>query len=218
MFRVKAAALFLLATLVACQQGRNPNRDDGRVVRGLPTGNTPSIQPVPGGSAGISPAANRLWGEINSSQLDAQVRQFVSVFMSPDQLGPIQGLRFWGDVMLASGGTLSQIQMSGGSQNIHPSSRIVIAIYDSWVGQPSQNGGINQPVYVNISPEARGQASGSIQGNQVQLRFQDNMGVIELVGQFDQNQFIGQIRYQNSNSTSGVFEQFTVPTCGFFRC
>lgn len=211
----------LLAISVACQPNRNANKSDGRVVRGIPDGGipaNPSIQPVGGGGVVLTPSNDRQWGEIQSSQMEAQARLFVSAVMNPSQLGTIQAIRFWGDVALANGMTLSQAAQSSSPLTIHSSSRIVIAIYDAFVGQLNSSGAQIQPIYTNISPEVRGQASGTIQGSVARIRFQDSYGYIDLVGQIDQQYFRGEIRFQNTGAAAGGFEQFVVPTCGFFRC
>lgn len=173
---------------------------------------------VPGGggqNGGLGGGMNgQNQGQINSYGMNA-IQSFVSGFMNPSELGQVQGIVFEGSV---TGNGVYQAVMGQGQAQIGPQSTFGMLIYDSYVGQKDSQGQAIPPISVYISPEKGGTASGSIQGGQAQVVFQDRYGSIILVGQVNPQVFQGEIQFQNNGGSSGSLGTFQVATCGFFRC
>lgn len=95
------------------------------------------------------------------------------------------------------------------------SARIRLEIYDEYWSQVGE-------IPVDISAATSGSdfkyGGGYIQGSYAQVAVQDSMGWIILDGSFNQSYYTGNVWFGPGEGQMQYLGQFTVPTCGFFRC
>lgn len=196
---------------------------------GIPTQNQQGQQ-----NRSYQPVDGHYWGEIirgGFSQQDfyTAVRGFVSSeinsYDEPSELGYVSGepgqstgIRFWGQVETTSGfnpnGTTS-------GQIRSETAELRIVVWDSYAGQTDASGQVIPEFPVHI----KGNASGTITGNQAVIRFRDHAGWVELQGTFNQDYFQGWVEFDNDQfwdgrrpGAAGYLGYFYVKTCGFFKC
>lgn len=66
---------------------------------------------------------------------------------------------------------------------------------------------------------SRGQITNYYSYASANLEFADDYGTVTLIGNYDQNTFVGDLYYTNNVTNSqGKLGQFRIQTCGFFNC
>lgn len=223
-----ALLLILAAFMSACQGKKNQQQAiHQRCARGG-CGNITG-DPSSGGVDSQGLKYGTAWGQIwrqnlSQNQFYSAVQGLVSSTIDPYSLGAVSGdvnqntgVWFWGDVRMAQG-----FFNPNGNQSAQINGAVAelrIVIWDSFAGQTVNGARVPEyPIHI------RG-ASGTVQGNQASIIFQDGYGQIRLDGTYNANYFSGTISYANSRrydgSTPGATSSlgsFYVPTCGFFRC
>ena len=129
------------------------------------------------------------------------------------------GVFLGGKVELQSG-----VYNSGSSANstIRTDSKLMVAVYDEFVGRPDPQTGKPVPAFVL----AFAKAEGSVQGTHAVLKFiDDTYGWIQLDGYISGTTFQGEFKYWNyvlydgtKPGYNGTLGQFQIPACQFFRC
>lgn len=142
-----------------------------------------------------------------------KVKDFLSASTNPEAVGNISGYP------TENTGVRFQLKLklnSNGSVNLSQS-KISILVYDSYVGQYSSSGDLNQPIPVNISAASAGQFNLGT-GYVV---FKDQYGEIRLDGTYNSYDFKGRVSYKNyvtvisgASPSAGVLGQFYIATCG----
>jgi hypothetical protein len=164
---------------------------------------------------------NQLSARITSLLSDSDYRKvvgdFVSVSMSPAELGNIGG------AVSGSTGVDMQLTVAFDSQHqVDPkNSKFKITIRDSLVGTLDTNGKPIAPIQVvQTAPD---QLSGSYDPSQkiLQLQFADGYGQITVQGQLKGSVIQGDVKFQNSQAwdgsvpRSGTLGQFQAQSCSF---
>jgi hypothetical protein len=205
--------LALLVTMVAfsCQKGSNNSggaisQRNSRVQVNSNNLPSPYQNETSQGSFRYTQSTGRIFTEARfANEFNGAIAALVSATLQPEDLGyvnPLSGVKLKGYVELDHQGRM-----------LPSNSQIKIEIHDEFTGQ-SQNGVTIPPIIISV-PGASGFAS----GGQAQLRFEDQLGWIQLNGTYgDGGRFFGVLSFQNSNGRSGENLSFEIETCGFFRC
>lgn len=151
-------------------------------------------------------------------QFQEAVRGLLSTALPEDYVGYVSavgayntGVFFGGRVIVQRSGPQG---LSGAMSVIAPNSQIMVLVKDYFQNQSS-----SQPIPIYLS-----NATGEINGNSVHLVFQDQLGTIELEGEYNQSTFEGDMYYDNykhysgGTPAAGVLGHFSIPTCQFFVC
>lgn len=232
--------LAVMMGLTACGKPKKSERiNSGRCSRGgCANGNndggkadTESTEPSSG---------ETLWGQIhkgNATQeqfydgVEGLVSASINSFDDPSELGYVSGdmndstgIWFWGDVNTKGGAKFN----ANSPQNIQlnlADAELRIVVWDEYAGKADKNGNVIPEYPIHI----RGATRGSVNGNTVVIRFEDDYGYVELVGTYDKDTFSGTVDFKNTTfwdgelhggykGAAGRVGYFTVPTCGFFHC
>lgn len=163
----------------------------------------------------ITPACSSTsmaWGKIfdenSSPQFESQVKSFVSATLDPQSLGAISGnindktgIDFTGAFVFDSQGKL-----------VLESSRVLIKIFDSLVGQVSEGQAI-VPYEVEFTAASEGSIDRTTR--QFNVKFRDAYGEILFQGTYNNQDVYGVVTYRNSTAVSGY--QASQGTLGSFR-
>ncbi|MBL7689840.1 MAG: hypothetical protein JNJ49_17525 [Bdellovibrionaceae bacterium] len=208
-------AAFALAVLGGCtkQDGATPITTSGRGVS--PTGSAALANGRTLNGWVFSPGNQDLFQEAVVGLVDAKAPADYVGFVSADANGT--GVFIAGKVELQSGA----LNVSSSTRmNVRSDSALVIAVYDEYTGRTAQDGKKVEPFAFDYN-----QASGTVSGNTVNLRFTGATGTVTMDGSFNSNVFRGTISYDNSvrydgtrPGAAGTLGDFEVPTCQFFRC
>jgi hypothetical protein len=184
------------------------------------------VTPIRGGY--VAPWEQQQMGSFNGQigtqaaygqEFTESVRGLYSMVLPEEYVGPVSptdGVRFFGQVR--ANGPISQAVNSGMRLDIS-AGRLAIQARDQW-------GGSNVEPLPAIPYD---NASGYISGNYAEIRFSNPRGAVLLRGQFNQQEFIGVVEYENSYQANtggaasgygaaGTLGDFRVPTCQFFSC
>lgn len=228
-------SMLLILVATGCQQknakktslrsGRNARGDANSPIEpNRPTGAPTSAA----GACGSYSVAGKQWGEVTSTAGDQSFKQEIEFLMSPvlkqlpaeDQLGYVSsqsnqstGVRFWGHAQSAN---------SSGQGAVDPrTAEIRIEIFDDRACQMRSDGTQRPMIPIHISskqPDFR-RMEGMINGNNVNLYFEDKFGAIIMQGTFSGQYYTGTMSYTLTGySGSRTLGRFTVPVCGFFVC
>lgn len=212
----RVVVLLLIAVAFAgCQKPKESTRVSvGGNVRsnGLPAGSTSTPSGIQLNAAVTSSTAYQNdFQEGVRDLLEAQVpRDYVGSVSADASNGT--GVYIGGRVELMNG---QRIGAMNGVASIAPNSELLVTVFDSFYTQ--QNLDPIPPIYFK-------QATGSISGNYVTIKFYDSYGYVEMVGQYDSSNFRGDFKYKTERTHdgqpgwSGTLGSFSVPTCSFFRC
>lgn len=149
-----------------------------------------------------------------------RVKALLSATVAANDIGQISGLegdatglRFQGVVKLDAAGNV-----------VAANSKLLISIYDSFVGQPDSTGAKGEPIKLEFIA-GKSQISGQInmQTGLGFLSFSDTYGEVRFEGRLDAQLFTGTVKFQNSRNVnggtpaSGTLGQFKVARCGIIQ-
>lgn len=209
------------AVLISC--GNNKNSD--------PSGRCDATRNPTGCSSGnVTPQAN---GDITAQGLffgqdqyafQSNAEGLVSATVTPGSLGTVNdgtgtpdntGIVFGAKVLMSTG----QATTAPAGTQVAATSRLMVTVYDSLVGQQASNGQVIGPIEIPLST-----ASGTAGAGNANVTFKDNFGSIQFEGHYTSTTFTGTVTYTNTTVVGGgtppppgIF-QFSIPTCSFFVC
>lgn len=134
--------------------------------------------------------------------------------VSDGQINDGTGIAFGAKVSMNAGKATTATAGSA----IAPASRLLVGIYDSFVGQQAPSGQVIGPIEIPMST-----ATGTAGGGSADVTFNDKFGTIRFVGTYDGTNFKGTVQYNTTSvvtgatASSGQFK-FEIPTCSFFVC
>ncbi len=224
---IKMSWLLVLSALVlsACDKKQTGKSSPARVARNdggvqpyttQPTNPNGTVNPNPNQQPNLNNGTG--YNNIGSQWVYLQALDYnsflislkglVSASMDPSGLGSISN---YGDVALIGYIDMNQ-QYSINAAN----SRFRLEIWDDY----AQSGSASA-----IALSFNSLSNYSVNGNQINLVFQDAYGQIFINGQLGGGDFYGTVSFKNSKSfdgsttmASGTLGTFKVPYCGFFRC
>ncbi|MBX3021267.1 MAG: hypothetical protein KF799_06265 [Bdellovibrionales bacterium] len=229
----KFAFILLLGIAVVatgCQQKTPRDRTRiGRDGRASSLRVNPNGYPTPFGSGSYSTQ----WGEVtnnNQQMFQEELFYFTSPMLngaSPEdsvgyvsaQAGQQTGVVFWGEAAMRGNGAPGMMGQMSSGQLDGSRARLHIEIFDDKTGMTRSDGSVRPQIFVHIGYDQEGfvGAQGSVQGNQVNLVFTDNIGSVIMQGTINQQYFTGQMSY-TVNGQQRPLGNFKVPACGFFVC
>jgi hypothetical protein len=162
------------------------------------------------------------WGN-DQNLFQTAAAQLVSATVTANSLGNVNdgqgtadntGIAFGAKVSLATGKATS----AGANTQIAAGSRLLIAVYDSLVGQQASTGQLIGPILIPMST-----ATGTAGGGAANIIFNDSFGTIQFTGNYNATTFTGVVQFTNTSVVGGgasVTNQFNfqIPTCSFFVC
>ncbi len=224
----KAMLIFLLAfagigTGCGNKHKKAPiNNVDGRMVRS-------------GGAGGQTLTDIALNGGIymhNESQDSFQwnVQGFVNSVIPEEYLGFVNGDYYsndsrtgivFGGRVVPQNGRITQAGAQGGRVTIAPSSRLLVFVYDEFVGQKDGSGQDIPPIPMHLTS-----ASGYVEGARGYFKFWDARGSITFSGEFRSDglfvadvDYDNQVRYDGEGSgAEGTLGRAIIQTCSFVQC
>ncbi len=228
MKKIVVGIMVAMLAITACQKKNKKapiNTTSDRGKRAAPT--DPNNPNNPNPSNGSFKLSGLIFSQDQSNFLSS-VKGFLSVLVDEKYVGDVSGsydgdndgtgVYFGGLVRLQSGA----LQVRGGMPrtDISAGSRIAITVIDEYANTGDSEGNKAPQMAVNLV-----EASGYVQGNQAYLKFWDEYGSVELVGEFDETYFDGRISYDNEymwdGSRPGAADDlgyFRIRTCTFFEC
>ncbi len=187
-------------------------KKDGGAVRvagrTTSTGTGISQGNIPNTCANANMTVGKIYDPYNSPNFEAQVKGFVSATLDPQSLGTISG-----NINDRTGiDMIGSFQFDSAGKLVAASSKVLIKIFDSYVGQV-YNGQTIAPYQVEFSQAKEGMIDRTTR--QFQVKFQDGYGEITFQGTFDSTVAQGTVYYQNYTAVSG--SQPAQGTLGAFR-
>ncbi len=137
-----------------------------------------------------------------------------SVYNSDGGTPDNTGIAFGAKVSLSSGKPTT----APAGTAIAATSRLLVGIYDSFVGQQATSGQVIGPIQIPMTT-----ATGTAGGGVANVTFNDAFGTIQFQGNYDATNFTGVVSFTNKiivgggAAVSGKFN-FEIPTCSFFVC
>lgn len=225
---IKMSLLLIINIIVlsACEKSQTGKSSPARVARGAdatqpysnqpngtypPNTQNPTQQPGGGSTAPGMYNIGSQWVFLQSTDYNSflnSVKGLVSASMDPSGLGSLSN---YGDVALIGYIDMNQ-QYSINSANC----RFRMEIWDDYARSGSASA---------IAFSFNSLSNYSVNGNQINLVFQDAYGQLFITGQIGSGEFYGTVSFKNyksfdgsTNMASGTLGTFKVPYCGFFRC
>lgn len=227
--------ILILMTLALAFTGCSDSKDkrgeiNGRYQRG---GEHYQNNGGAGGGTHPEPSNGTSWGVITGQpqdKFDQAIMSLASGTIDPQSsarltrvsgtAGGETGVVFFGDFPTESGAF-----NPNGTTSAKLSSRSVFHL-EIWDVTATET---NEPFIISNYKGGPGRAWGQVNGNQATIYFEDDVGVLELRGSFDANEFTGTVTFENktywdglrdgeTSGAKGTLGTFQVETCGFFLC
>ncbi len=161
------------------------------------------------------------WGDDQASfqltaagLVDATITANALGTVSDGQISDNTGIAFGAKVTLSSG----KATTAPANTAIATTSRLLVGVYDSFVGQQASTGQVIGPIQIPMST-----ATGTAGGGAANIIFNDAFGTIQFSGNYDATNFTGTVQFTNKvvvgggAAVTGQFN-FQIPTCSFFAC
>lgn len=156
----------------------------------------------------------------SSGSFEDRVKALLSASIAASGVGQISGLesdstglRFQGVVKLDAAGNV-----------VAANSKMLIKVYDSFVGQPDSNGVKSEPIKIDfISSKAQISGQINMQTGQGYVSFSDSYGEVRFEGRLDAQFFTGLVKFQNAKNVNegapagDTLGQFKVARCGIIQ-
>lgn len=224
-------AVFVMAAFVLLGCEQNKQKKSYTVVRGsrvVTNGSPNNTSPGTSGSGALAIQSGKTYGQITrgNSYQDA-FQSALTALLSLQNVTPgytsgdfsqSTGLYMWGHAELTTG-VFNPNNYGGGTLRIRGDSALLELItVDEYANQygPIRTRVANTDESGNVNSSF--QADGYIQGTYAQIAVGDSAGWIILDGNFNSSYYQGTIWFGQATGSMQALGQFTVSTCGFFRC